>query len=143
MKIQEVYNLILESRVGRFSGAGIVFFDGKHVLMLKKPNNRWCFPGGKPVQGETPIQTAKREAREEIGKCPGEIVSELVFENDDRTFHSFISKVDKSFSIDISEEHKDYTWADYRKLRDYKLHKNVFSSLKKIVKKLKELEVDN
>jgi len=142
MKIQDVFNLIVESRVGRFSGAGIVFFDGKQVLLLKKPNGRWCFPGGKPIQGETPLQTAKREAREEIGKCPGEIVSELKFELDNRNFHSFISKVDKPFEIDISAEHKDYTWVNYKKIRDFKLHKNIYNSLKTVVGKLKELEVE-
>ena len=142
MKIQEIYNLIVESKVGRFSGAGIIFFDGKKVLLLKKNNNRWVFPGGKPIQGETPLQTAKRETREEVGKCPGEIVSELVFNIDDRTFHSFISKINKTFEVDISEEHKDYTWIDYKKIRDLKLHKNILFTIKRVTKKLAELEVD-
>lgn len=142
MKIQDVFNLIVESGVGRFSGAGIIFFDGKNVLLLKKPNSRWCFPGGKPVQGETPIETARREAKEEIGKCPGKVISELKFQLDDRTFHSFISKVDKPFKVDISDEHKDYTWVNYKKIRDFKLHKNIFKSLTSVEKRLKELEVE-
>lgn len=142
MKIQDVFNLIVESGVGRFSGAGIIFFDGKSVLLLKKTNSRWCFPGGKPVQGETPLQTAKREAKEEIGKCPGHIVSELKFELDERTFHSFISKVNKPFEVNISDEHSDYTWIHYKRIRDFKLHKNIFRSLKTVERKLKELEVE-
>lgn len=142
MKIQEVYNLILESKIGRFSGAGIVFFDGKNVLLLKKSNKRWVFPGGKPIQGETPLQTAKREAREEIGKCPGDIISELMFEIDNRTFYSFISKVNKTFEVDISDEHIDYTWIDFRKLKELKLHKNILFTVKRIIKRLEELSVD-
>lgn len=142
MKIQDVYNLILESKIGRFSGAGIVFFDGKKVLLLKKNNKRWVFPGGKPIQGETPKETAKRESQEEIGTCPGDIVAELMFEIDNRTFYSYVSKVQKPFDIEISDEHIDYTWIDYNKIKELKLHKNILFTVKRIVKKLEQLSVD-
>jgi 8-oxo-dGTP pyrophosphatase MutT (NUDIX family) len=140
MKLQEVYNLIVENKVGRFSGAGIIFFDGEDVLLLKKPNGRWVFPGGKPIQGETPIQTARRETKEEVGKCPGEVIKEIVFHEDNRTFHSFISNIKEKFEVNISSEHTDYTWISYNKIRDLKLHKNVFKSLNKICQSLKEIK---
>lgn len=139
MKLQDVYDLILENRVGTYSGAGVIFFDGSKILLLKKHNNTWVFPGGKPVQGENPLQTAKRETREEIGSCPGEMVEELIFEYDDRTFHSFIFKVNKTFDVTISDEHKDYTWIIYKKVFDLKLHKNVMKSIKKVSKVLEKL----
>jgi 8-oxo-dGTP pyrophosphatase MutT (NUDIX family) len=139
MKIQDVYDLILEKRVGTFSGAGVIFFDGEKVLLLKKHNGAWVFPGGKPVQGESPIQTAKRETREEVGSCPGEKINELVFEYDDRTFHSFIFKINTIFDVKISDEHKDYTWINYKKILELKLHKNVFRNIKKVIKELKKI----
>jgi 8-oxo-dGTP pyrophosphatase MutT (NUDIX family) len=41
------------------------------VLLLKKPHQDglpyWCFPGGGAEEGETPEQTARREAMEELG----------------------------------------------------------------------------
>ena len=46
MKLQDVFNLIVEKKVGTFSGSGIIFFDGKHVLLLKKKNGRWVFLAG-------------------------------------------------------------------------------------------------
>lgn len=139
MKLQDAFNLILENRVGTFSGAGIIFYDGDKVLLLKKHNNTWVFPGGKPLEGETPLQTAKREAAEELGSCPGDMVQEVSFEHDDRTFHSFIFKVKKTFVPTISDEHKDYTWINQHKIMDLRLHKNVMKSIKQVTKSLQKL----
>lgn len=139
MKLQEVYDLILENRIGTFSGAGVIFFDGEKILLLKKHNGSWVFPGGKPVQGENPLQTAKRETREEVGTCPGEMVKELSFEFDDRTFHSFIFKIKNTFDVEVSDEHKDYTWINYKKVLDLRLHKNVMKSIRKVIKALDKL----
>lgn len=143
MKIQDIYNLILENKVGTFSGAGIIFFDGINILLLKKSKGYWVFPGGKPIQGETPLQTAKRETKEEIGKVTGELKEELTFSIDDRTFHSFIFLVDKPFKVELSKEHTDYTWLNFKKVKDMKLHKNVYKSINKVIKSLKKLEVEN
>ena len=139
MKLQDAFNLILENKVGTFSGAGIIFFNGEEVLLLKKHNNTWAFPGGKPLEGETPLQTAKREATEEVGCCHGDMVQEISFEHDDRTFHSYIFKVKKTFEPTISEEHKDYTWIKYHKIMDLKLHKNVMKAIKQVTKALQKL----
>jgi 8-oxo-dGTP pyrophosphatase MutT (NUDIX family) len=142
MKLQEVFDIIVESGVGQFSGAGIIFFDGSKVLILKKRNGRWVFPGGKPIQGETPIQTAKRETKEEVGMVTGKNIGELKFELDERTFHSFIFKINKPFDVTISEEHVDYTWLNYKKLTEMKLHRNIIKSISKIIKKLNLLKVE-
>lgn len=142
MKLQEVYNLIVESGIGQFSGAGIIFFDGKEVLLLKKHGGRWVFPGGKPIQGETPLQTAKRETKEEAGKVVGDNVGEIKFEFDDRTFYSYIFRIEKPFEVTLSDEHTDYAWVDYTELQKIKLHRNVYRTIKDVVKKLKSLEVE-
>jgi len=142
MKLQEVYNLIIESGIGQFSGAGIIFFDGKNVLLLKKHGGRWVFPGGKPIQGETPLETAKRETKEEVGKVSGENIGELKFEHDNRTFYSYIFRIKKPFDVKISDEHVDFTWINYTQLTKMKLHRNVFKTLKGVIKKLKSLEVE-
>jgi 8-oxo-dGTP pyrophosphatase MutT (NUDIX family) len=139
MKLQDVYNLILESGVGRFSGAGIIFFDNKNVLMLKKPNNKWVFPGGKPIMGETPLETAMRESTEEVGSCPGNMVDKLMFENDDRIFCSFIFKIDRPFEVVISAEHKDYSWIDYREIKKVRLQNNIYRTANTVIKVLDKL----
>lgn len=58
------------------NAAGILFLaPGRRALFLKRSGqgdhaNEWCFPGGCAEDDETPEMTARREAREEIGKHP-------------------------------------------------------------------------
>jgi 8-oxo-dGTP pyrophosphatase MutT (NUDIX family) len=139
MEIQDIFNKIIKSKVGHYSGAGVIFFDGKEVLVLKKPNKCWGFPGGKPNEGEAPEQTARRESEEEIGSCPGKFIKELPLENDSRMFYSFISLVDKPFDVYISDEHLAYEWVDYNKLKKIKLQKYVYKFLKHIIEELDEV----
>jgi len=40
MNIFEAYKIIKESNINRFHGAGIVFYDGERILLLKKPNKK-------------------------------------------------------------------------------------------------------
>lgn len=136
MKIQEIFNLMMESNVGNHSGAGIIFFDGFNVLVLKDSTNKWGFPGGKPVQGETPEQTAERESTEEIGSCPGEQVDVMKFVNDDRIFYSYFYKVSNRFNVKLSDEHVKYKWLPVKELRDIPLKRYVKKNLKQILTKL-------
>ncbi|MFH1771001.1 MAG: NUDIX domain-containing protein [archaeon] len=52
--------------------------DGKLLLLHKIKWNHWELPGGKIEPGETPEQTAKREAEEETG-CKVEIIKYIGF----------------------------------------------------------------
>jgi 8-oxo-dGTP pyrophosphatase MutT (NUDIX family) len=54
--------------------------DGSlHVILTKRPMHMpthagdLAFPGGKPHDGETPVETALREAHEEVGIVPGDV----------------------------------------------------------------------
>jgi len=136
MKIQEVFNMMMESNVGNHSGAGILFFNGKDVLVLKDSTSKWGFPGGKPVQGETPEQTAERESIEEVGSCPGEQVDVLKFENDNRIFYSYFYKVTDRFNVKLSDEHVKYKWIPFKTLKDIPLKRYVKKNLKQILTKL-------
>ncbi len=48
------------------SVVGILRADG-HLLVLQRPSGRWCLPCGYADIGETPEDTARREAFEETG----------------------------------------------------------------------------
>lgn len=50
-------------------GAAAAVFDGEGriLLMERADNGDWCLPGGYVDPGETPAETAVREAREETG----------------------------------------------------------------------------
>lgn len=56
----------------------VVTTDGG-VILVSKNGTSWQFPGGKPEAGETNIQTAVREVREETGFDITDYANDLVF----------------------------------------------------------------
>lgn len=104
-----------------YVGAGIVFVTpDKKVLLLKKENGKYTFPGGHSEPGEEPLQTAQRECFEELGMNPdGEMVGKLKIIKDEvkRPVYSFFKKVEKEFVPNLSFEHKDYAWMYYKDVK--------------------------
>jgi 8-oxo-dGTP pyrophosphatase MutT (NUDIX family) len=97
MNIFTAYKIIKESRINRFDGAGIVYYDGERVLLLKKGNGKWGFVGGKPVEEETPLQTAMRESKEEIGSVQGQNKKEIQIKIRGNVYYTYIFKVMEAF----------------------------------------------
>lgn len=124
-------------------GAGIFFTDGQSVLLLKRPANgknpnSWCLPGGKAKIGESALETARREAREECGRVEGE-----QFAKDEHhigNFHwtSYFFKIEKPFNCNINQEHVDWQWFELKMLNNLHLHpelKHKLPTYLKIVRK--------
>lgn len=106
----------------KHKGAGILYTDGKHVLLLRRSqhvNNKhtWDFPGGKIEKGESLFKAAKRESREEIGLFKGEKIHKF-----DDFFAVFVVRVKKLFKPKLNEEHDIYFWVDIDKVENYRLH---------------------
>jgi 8-oxo-dGTP pyrophosphatase MutT (NUDIX family) len=140
MDIFTAYKIIKESRVNQFNGAGIVFFDGEKVLLLKKPNKKWGFVGGKPIEEETPLDTAIRECKEEIGVIHGENKKEIKIKIRGNNYYTYIYKVKKPFyDIELSDEHIDYSWVSLKNLNNIKLSRVFKIALDEILKNLKFL----
>jgi len=51
-----------------------------HVFIIKHIGGHWSFPKGHPEEGETPIETAKRELKEETGLEVSNILPETKLE---------------------------------------------------------------
>jgi len=113
-------------------GAGFfVVSEGEALLLLrgKKSGNplTWGLPGGNVDEGETAIQTALREAEEELGEpIPNyDIKSEVVTtrgKKGDKIFTVFlvqISPQDKqTFRPKLNKEHVEYKWFSLPELQD-------------------------
>ena len=52
-----------------YAAAGVLFSDNAHRILLVQPTykDHWDIPGGYVETGETPVQAAAREVREELG----------------------------------------------------------------------------
>lgn len=62
---EEYYKMLPKKQVG----TAVLFFNAKEELLIVKPDYKdsWLVPGGSADEGESPIQCALREVKEEIG----------------------------------------------------------------------------
>ena len=140
MDIFTAYKIIKESKINQFTGAGIVFYDGERILLVKKPNKKWGFIGGKPIEEETPLETAIRETKEEIGTIHGKKRKELKIKIRGSVYYTYIYKVKEPFhDIKLSDEHVDYSWVKIENLEKIKLSKIFQICLNDVLKNLKRL----
>ena len=124
--------------------AGIVVFQKKlgliQYLLLRNLRGEWGFPKGGVKGGETLLETARRETREETG------IEELEFQKgfEEQIQYScqqnnkkFWKTVDyflafnKNEKVKLSPEHNEYLWLSYQAALD----KIVFPNQKEILKK--------
>ena len=115
-------------------GAGIFFTDGKKVLLLKRSEKgdnfgTWCLPGGKVEQGETFIDAARREAKEECGKVKGQRFEDIKEKDGLHEWVTFFFKIEKPFKCKLSNEHSNWKWVDIEKMEKMNLHPKVKESL--------------
>lgn len=108
-------------------GAGIVFTDGKKILLLKRDESsdyagHWCIPGGKAKKGETPIDVAHRESKEECGNVEGQQFEHFHAKDGAHHFHTYLMAISKPFDVKLSKEHTDSDWVDLDKVENMKLH---------------------
>ena len=128
----------------KYLGAGFVFVTPqKEILLLQKENGKYTFPGGHREEDEySPLETAQRECREELGLMPeGKLVGKLKItkEGEKQPVYSFFMTIPHSFMPTLSSEHKDYAWVQYKKVKPDKLT-SVFKPYWGLYKKfLKEL----
>lgn len=128
--------------------AGIFFTDGLRVLLLKRSGKgdnegTWGLPGGKVEQGESLIDAARRESKEECGKIKGQRFDDLNEKDGLHNWTTFFFKIDKPFKCKLSDEHTEYKWVRFKNISKYKLHpklkENLDRHLNVIKNKLKNL----
>lgn len=130
------------SKTGVRHGAGILFTDGKRALLLRRAERdgkgTWSVPGGRADSGESPLETAKRETKEEIGEVRGTQFARFTLSNKKMTFTTFLFAVDDRFECELSEEHDKSKWIKIDQLADYRLHDKFRDELPKYINAINE-----
>ena len=132
------------------NSAGFILFkdDGnRKYLLLKHGIDYWNFPKGKLESGESDLEAAKRELKEETGINNIEIIDgyEDTFGYSFLVKEGLIKKVVKMFlaeylngSIILSHEHEEYKWVVFKDALNILKFNNIRNSLKVADKYLSE-----
>lgn len=106
----------------------LIIQDGEILLLYREEEGHWDVPGGKVKKGESPTETAVREAREEIG---AEVELEKPFysgefQREDEIFlwHGYIASTDEEPEIQ-EDRFEKMIWADPVDLDDMSLASNL------------------
>ncbi len=118
MKVQEVNTYVVISNKGQ-------------ILVLKRDNGIWEFPGGGIEWGENPRETAIRETKEETGINVDELlfigITSATYKKENKDKHSLYMvylATSKEKDVEISKEHKEYRWLSISELKYLKLGLN-------------------
>ncbi len=106
----------------------LIIRDGEILLLYREEQGHWDVPGGKVKKGESPTETAVREAREEIG---AEVELEKPFysgefQREDEIFlwHGYIASTDEEPEIQ-EDRFENMAWTDPAQLDDMSLASNL------------------
>jgi 8-oxo-dGTP pyrophosphatase MutT (NUDIX family) len=116
--------MILERLV---SSGGVVFRRSEsqvfYLLLGFKRRNIWCLPKGLIERGETEIDAATREVREETGVSSLRLVDKIgtigyqfgyMEKRFDKSVHFFLFETDQIETV-VGTEHDMYTWLPFDK----------------------------
>lgn len=117
---------------------GQIFICAVH----NEKSDKWGLPKGTPEDGEQPIETAKRELREETGIENIKIDSDNTykeiysFEQNGTSYNKtntyWIGFVDEMIDKDLNIDSKDMCWIDLKEAENF----FEFESLKEIIREL-------
>ena len=108
-------------------GGGILFTDGKQILLLQRANDGdyagyWGIPGGKAKKGELPLDTARRESKEECGENEGQRFGHFDSKDGLHHFHTYLYSIASPFEVKISKEHTHSKWVALEDVQGMQLH---------------------
>ena len=145
-----------EKKVQIRAAGGIVWREGietgepEFLLLLHRHGHYWSFPKGRRNKGESDLETARREIREETGiddftllERGGKLFSSTVryFVRRGRSFipkevRYFLVKFSKRVEVNLSREHIAYKWLKFDDAISNLSHNNSKELLTKVYSNL-------
>jgi len=141
-------------RIIERSAGAVIFYmeniDRRDYLLLYYHSGHWDFPKGNIEPGESPLETAYREVKEETGIDKENLIFidgfkreiSYYFMSHGNVIHKtviFFLMRSLTKEVKISWEHKGYRWAsfgDAYKLATYKTAKNLIREAEQYIRKL-------
>lgn len=128
--------------------------EPEFLLLLHKHGKYWSFPKGRRNKGESDIETARREIREETGienftlmQRGGQLINDTVryFVRRGKSFipkevRYFLVKFSKRVEINLSREHIAYKWLKFDDAISNLSHNNSKELLTKVYPKIRSLD---
>jgi 8-oxo-dGTP diphosphatase len=90
--------------------ATVVCYRGEQVLLVARAASRWALPGGTIKRGETPLEAAHRELREETGMTGQHLVYSMQFTGLAKIHHVFFSEVGPDQTPQANNEIEKCKW---------------------------------
>ncbi|WP_175698243.1 NUDIX hydrolase [Burkholderia ambifaria] len=90
--------------------ATIVRYRDEQVLLVARATSRWALPGGTIKRGETPLEAAHRELREETGITGQDLVYSMQFTGLAKVHHVFFAEVGPDQTPQASNEIQKCKW---------------------------------
>ncbi|KVH04351.1 MULTISPECIES: NUDIX hydrolase [Burkholderia] len=90
--------------------ATVVCYRGEHVLLVARASSRWALPGGTIKRGETPLDAAHRELREETGMTGHDLVYAMQFTGLAKIHHVFFAEVGPDHTPQANNEIEKCRW---------------------------------
>lgn len=112
----------------------VVLKKEEKILVLKRKNGLWEFPGGEVEWGETPEEAAKRECKEETNITPENMrfigITSATYKKEESDKHSiyvvYLGESDRD-QVSLCKEHTEYRWLKLNELKFLKLGLNAES----------------
>lgn len=144
-------------QIPRASAGGVIINDEGRVLVVQQHNNAWSFPKGGVHEGESELDAALREIREETGLTELELISDLgsyerysigldgVGETKEwgsrkRTFFLFKTNEDVAANFnDLDGEVTDIRWVSTDEAHNLLTHPKDKEFLDSVIPKIKDI----